>query len=196
MIFGGNCRHPLVRQMRSRVLLIFRDNLRRPTRARPRHSPRQPMTIASAALKRRLGVERGRIEHDGVLGRDQGRRGAAFVALIALDNLGEHGGVIGRFALRSQLQGAARGAHFGARRDKYFGASLGTDYGANIAAIKNGAAGPARKTALEFDERRTDLGDCGDNRRRFRHLAAAQQSFVETGERKAPRGGNRGIFRG
>ena len=35
-------------------------------------------------LEYRLDVERGRVEHDGVLGRHQGRRGAVFVALVAL----------------------------------------------------------------------------------------------------------------
>ena len=56
--------------------------------------------------------------------------------------------------------------------------------------------GRAREGALQFDERRADLRDRGDDRRRFRHLAAAQRSFIEIGQRQAPRGGDRGVFVG
>src|ERR1700737_1095276 len=133
-------------------------------------------------LERRLDIERRRIEHDGVLGRHQGRRGAVFVALVAPDDVGEHGGVFGRLALAFELQSPARRPRVNAGRDEYFWARLGTNHGADVAAVEDGAAGAAREAALEFDEGHADLGNSGDNRRRFRHLAAAQQIFVETGE--------------
>ena len=98
--------------------------------------------------------------------------------------------------MATQLQSPARGAHFGACGHEYFWARLGTNHAADVAAVEDGAAGPAREAALAFDEGRTDLGDSGDNRRRFRHLAAAQQIFVEAGERQAPRGDNRGLLAG
>src|ERR1700724_2826852 len=107
-------------------------------------------------LKRRLGAERRGIEHDGVVGRHQGRRGAIFVALIAPNDVGEYGGVIGLFALAFELQSPARRAGLHAGRYKYFWARLGTNHGADVAAIEDGAAGTAREGPLHLGERLAD----------------------------------------
>src|SRR5208283_1439910 len=144
-------------------------------------------------LEYRLNVERGRVEHDGVLGRHQGRRGAVLVALVAFDDFGEHGGIVGLFASGFEFKGASRCPHVGARGDEYFWASLRTNHAAYIAAVEDGAAGTVREGALEFDESRADLRDRGDDRGRFRHLMAAERIFIEIRECQAPRGGDRGV---
>ena len=142
-------------------------------------------------LEDRLDIERGRIKHDGVRGRHQGCRSAVFVALVALDDFGEDGDIVGPFAPGLQFQGAPRCPRVRARGDEYFGASLRTNHGANIAAIEDGAAGAAGEGALEFDQGRSDFRDRGDDRGRFRHRAAAQASFIEIREGQASRGGDR-----
>ena len=69
---------------------------------------------------------------------------------------------------------------------------LRADHRADVAAVEHRALFARGEAALQFDERRANVGDRPDDGGRFAHVARAQARVVEIGERKPPRSGGRG----
>ena len=114
------------------------------------------------------------------------------VAFVALEDVGQHRGLVDLPALRPVFGCPAAGAHFRRRGDENLNVGIGTDDGADIAAVEHGAGRLGGEVALKGEQRRAHLGMAETIEAASPTAWRLERGFVEARRIERLGGGDRG----
>src|SRR5580658_6386149 len=144
-----------------------------------------------------IGIERGRVENESIIGRHQRRRPTLAVARVTVFHVLQDEAVYSLGAAFLQLLEAPPRTGFEAGSDEELGVGVRADDRADVAAVEHGALRAARRmlreAALESEERLAHSGDGGDHGGGAGDPLLAQPGVGEVGGTNALRGGLRDL---